>query len=184
MLYNTNPDKRLYSLLSGFYYLCTRLWDFGKRANGCESWNGFVFGSTEQLQANQITMKKNWLLYYKLHRWPGLILSFFLLYFGITGIFLNHRETFSGVDVRRQALPKAYHYDNWKHAAIIGQLNRGGDGLLCDGAVGLWLGHPAVSRYEDFNLGLPQDSHPRRVFDMQRCDHGQLYAATLFGLCV
>src|SRR5690554_2564159 len=97
MLYNTNPDKRPQSLLSGFYYLCNRLWDFGKRengqtgkrANGCESWNGFVFGSTEQLQANQITMKKNWLLYYKLHRWPGLILFFFLLYFGITGIFLK-----------------------------------------------------------------------------------------------
>lgn len=182
MLYNTNPDKRLYSLLSGFYYLCNRLWDFCKRENGCESWNGFVFGSTEQLQANQITMKKNWLLYYKLHRWPGLILSFFLLYFGITGIFLNHRETFSGVDVRRQALPKAYHYNNWNNAAIKGQLNLGGDSLLLYGSIGIWLSDTAFSRYEDFNRGLPQGSDPRRVFDMHRCDRGHLYAATLFGL--
>src|SRR5690554_2196222 len=168
MLYNTNPDKRLQSLLSGFYYLCTRLSDFGKRENGCESWNGFVFGSTEQLQANHITMKKNWLLYYKLHRWPGLILSFFLLYFGITGIFLNHRETFSGVDVRRQALPKVYHYDNWNNAAIKGQLNLGGDSLLLYGSIGIWLSDTSFSRYEDFNRGLPQGSDPRRVFEIGR----------------
>src|SRR5690554_1351555 len=138
--------------------------------------------SDPQNSCNQITMKKNWLLYYKLHRWPGLILSFFLLYFGITGIFLNHRETFSGVDVRRQALPKAYHYDNWNNAAIKGQLNLGGDSLLLYGSIGIWLSDTAFSRYEDFNRGLPQGSDPRRVFDMHRCDRGHLYAATLFGL--
>jgi hypothetical protein len=42
-------------------------------------------------------MGKNWKSYKKLHKWPGLIIAFVLLYYGFTGIIMNHRGLFSGV---------------------------------------------------------------------------------------
>ncbi len=127
-------------------------------------------------------MKQNWRIYQKLHRWPGLILSFLLLYFGITGILLNHREMIAPLDVPRSWLPESYHYQNWNNAAIKGQLTIGGDSILMYGSIGIWMTDRHFSSYQSFNAGLPKGADGRRIFDLHQTEDGHLYAATLFGL--
>jgi len=56
--------------------------------------------------------------YKKLHKWPGLIIAFMLLYFSVTGILMNHRNVISGLDISRDILPSNYRYDNWNLSAV------------------------------------------------------------------
>lgn len=122
--------------------------------------------------------------YKKLHRWPGLVLSFILLYFALTGIVMNHRNWFSGIDVSRHWLPKAYHYNNWNNAAIKGNLYLSPDSILVYGNVGIWLTDSSLSEFSCFNRGLPKGTDNRKIFDLHFTASGHLYAATLFGLYV
>lgn len=121
-------------------------------------------------------------LYKKLHRWPGLILSFILLYFALTGIVMNHRDWFSGVDVSRQWLPKDYRYANWNNAALKGSLSLAPDSVLVYGNVGIWLTDSTFSEFSGFSQGFPEGMDNRKIFDLHRTASGHLYAATLFGL--
>jgi hypothetical protein len=121
-------------------------------------------------------------LYKKLHRWPGLILSFILLYYGITGIFMNHRSTFSGIDVPRNSLPEGYAYRNWNNSALKGNLILSPDSILVYGNIGIWLTDSAFQEYTSFNAGFPEGVDNRKIFDVHRSPDGELYAATLFGL--
>ncbi|MCU0457450.1 MAG: PepSY domain-containing protein [Bacteroidales bacterium] len=118
----------------------------------------------------------------KLHRWPGLIISFILLYYGITGIFMNHRETFSGLDVSYRFLPDNYKYSNWNNASLKGSLILSPDSILMYGNMGIWLTDSSFSRYHSFNDGLPEGSDNRKVADVHLTASGDLYAATFFGL--
>jgi hypothetical protein len=127
-------------------------------------------------------MSNNWKTYKKLHRWPGLIISFILLYYGITGIFMNHRETFSGIDVSREVLPDVYKYHNWNNAAIKGNLVLNKDSILVFGNIGIWLTDSAFKQYKSFNAGFPKGSDNRKIFDVFQAKNGNLYAATLLGL--
>lgn len=121
-------------------------------------------------------------LFRKLHRWPGLILSFALLYFGITGIFMNHREYFADIDVNRKYLPSLYQYDNWNNAAIKGSLILSDDSLLVFGNIGIWLTDSKLTDYQSFNEGFKEGSDNRKIFDVHKDAEGNLYAATLYGL--
>ncbi len=127
-------------------------------------------------------MNKNWKPYKKLHRWPGLILSFFLLYFGITGIFLNHREAFSHIDIKRKDLPGSYRYNNWNNASVKGSIRLPDDSLLVYGAIGIWKCDGEFGSFRPFNAGIPMGSDNRRVFDLHQNHLGHIYAATQFGL--
>ncbi len=126
-------------------------------------------------------MSKAAILYKKLHRWPGLILSFILLYYAITGIFMNHRDVFSGIDVSRSVLPHQYSYTNWNNAALKGNLILNKDSILVYGNVGIWLTDSAFKQYTSFNAGFPKGSDNCKIFDVHRAIDGSLYAATLFG---
>lgn len=121
-------------------------------------------------------------IYKKLHRWPGLILSFILLYYGITGIFMNHRRFFSAIDISRNLLPDGYAYRNWNNSALKGNLVINPDSILVYGNVGIWVTDSAFVRYTSFNAGFPKGSDNRKIFDVHRSTDGRLYAATLFGL--
>ena len=121
-------------------------------------------------------------LYKKLHKWPGLIISFVLLYYGITGIFMNHREFFSGLEINRASLPKEFHYKNWNNSALKGNLIINNDSILVYGNIGIWVTDSAFSEYRPFNKGLPKGMDNRKVFDIHHSNDGNLYAATLFGL--
>ncbi|HNQ38743.1 MAG TPA: hypothetical protein PKJ58_12335, partial [Prolixibacteraceae bacterium] len=78
-------------------------------------------------------------IFKKLHRWPGLILSFVLLFYAVTGIVMNHREGLSGIDVDRDMLPGNYAYTNWNNAALKGSLVLSPDSILVYGNIGIWL---------------------------------------------
>lgn len=121
-------------------------------------------------------------IYRKLHRWPGLIISFILLYYAITGIFMNHREQFSGIDVDRDWMPKAYQYKNWNNAALKGNIFISKDSVLFYGNIGIWLCDSSLQNFQSFNYGLPYGSDNRKIFDIHQTSHGDLYSATQFGL--
>ncbi|NJO89324.1 MAG: PepSY domain-containing protein, partial [Chloroflexia bacterium] len=127
-------------------------------------------------------MSKVAILYKKLHKWPGLIISFVLLYYGITGIFMNHRELFSGIDISRKILPENYKYNNWNNAALKCNVIIGNDSVLVYGNIGIWITDSAFSKFISFNKGLPEGSDNRKIFDVHKDNNGELYAATLFGL--
>ncbi|MFO8000797.1 MAG: hypothetical protein R6U46_06100, partial [Marinilabilia sp.] len=121
-------------------------------------------------------------IYKKLHRWPGLILSFILLYYGITGIFMNHRAFFSGIDVPRTALPEVYSYEDWSNSALKSNINVSPDSILIYGNIGVWATDSSFSEYRPVDKGLPDGVDNRKVFDLHRDHEGHLYAATQFGL--
>ncbi len=127
-------------------------------------------------------MGKSWIAYKKLHRWPGLIISFILLYYGFTGILLNHRELFSRVDLGRKIMPSNYEYRNWNNAALKGSLTIGKDSILVYGNIGIWLTDPAFINYTSFNKGLHEGSDNRRIFDIHKAADGSLYVAAFSGL--
>jgi|WetSurMetagenome_2_1015567.scaffolds.fasta_scaffold00003_231 hypothetical protein len=127
-------------------------------------------------------MGKNWKSYRKLHRWPGLIISFVLLYYGFTGIIMNHRELLSGIDFNRRIMPSLYDYKNWNNAALKGNLAIGTDSILVYGNIGIWLTDTAFKDYTSFNTGFPKGSDNRKIFDILQTPDGNLYAAAFSGM--
>jgi hypothetical protein len=127
-------------------------------------------------------MSKSWIIYKKLHKWPGLVLSFILFYYAISGIIMNHREVFSGIDINRNILPGQYKYENWNNAALKGNLILNNDSILVYGNIGIWLTDSAFKDFISFNAGFPAGSDNRKIFDVHKTPNGELYAATLFGL--
>lgn len=120
-------------------------------------------------------------IYKKLHKWPGLIIAFILLYFSVTGIVMNHRGWVSGIDIDRDILPEDYRYQNWNNAGLKGILHIGKDSVLLYGNIGIWLTDTNYNVYSDYNQGLPQGADNRKIFDIHQTENGNLYAATLFG---
>jgi hypothetical protein len=120
--------------------------------------------------------------YKKTHRWPGLIIAFILLYYGITGILMNHREFISSLDVKRNSLPAGFQYINWNNAALKGNLILSDDSILVYGNIGIWLTDSSFREYSSFNKGFPKGADNRKIFDVHHAEDGSLYAATLFGL--
>lgn len=120
--------------------------------------------------------------YKRLHKWPGLIIAFLLLYFSITGIIMNHREFFSNVDVSRNSLPKDFRYQNWNNSGIKGNLILNSDSILVYGNIGVWCTDSSFTDYRSYNNGFPQGSDNRKIFDLHHANDGSLYAATQFGL--
>jgi hypothetical protein len=127
-------------------------------------------------------MGKNWKTYKKLHKWPGLIISFVLLYYGVTGIIMNHRELFSGIDLNRSVMPSNYKYNKWNNAALKGSLIIGRDSVLVYGNIGIWLTDSTFSNFASFNEGLPGGSDNRKIFDIHKTGDGNIYAAAFSGL--
>ncbi|WP_010665118.1 iron-regulated protein [Marinilabilia salmonicolor] len=121
-------------------------------------------------------------IFKRLHRWPGLILSFILLYYGITGIFLNHREFFPSLEVPRTSLPDVYSYQQWGNSSLKGNLIISPDSILIYGNIGVWVTDSTFSDYRALDTGFSEGSDNRKVFDLHRDSSGNLYAATQFGL--
>jgi hypothetical protein len=118
----------------------------------------------------------------KYHKWPGLILSFILIYYAVSGILMNHRDLISGVDINRHSLPQEYSYNNWNLAALKGNQTINNDSILVYGNIGIWLTDSTFQNYTDFNLGFPNGVDNRKIFDVHLTPKNNLYAATLFGL--
>ncbi len=118
----------------------------------------------------------------KYHNLIGIIISFFLLLFAISGIILNHRQTFSSCDVSRKYLPGNYKLNNWNLAAVKKSEPIGKDSCLVYGNIGIWLTDKTFSHFSDFNQGLPKGIDNKKTAKVYKTSAGKLYAGTLFGL--
>lgn len=125
--------------------------------------------------------KSSWV---KIHNVAGTVLGFFLLMLCLSGIVLNHRDVFGGIDVSRKCLPPWYRYGKWNGGLLRGTLPlpEGVDGIcreprvLLYGAGGIMLADPAGKVFKDFNRGLPDCADGRQIRAAARDGSGQLYA--------
>jgi len=104
--------------------------------------------------------------YKKIHKWPGLIIAFVLLYYSISGIIMNHREWFSGIDVSRKILPENFQYHNWNNGALKGNLTINADSILVFGNIGVWVTDSTFEDYRSFNAGFPKGVDNRKIYDL------------------
>lgn len=118
----------------------------------------------------------------KYHRWSGLILALLLILFSISGIILNHRQTFSSLSVDRRFLPDEYTYRDWNLAAVRSTELIGKDSILMYGNIGIWLTDSTFSSFQDFNQGFPKGIDQRKTFKVSYTNDGRILAGTLFGL--
>lgn len=128
-------------------------------------------------------MRKNKSLriYRKLHKWPGVIIAFFAILFATSGIVMNHRQTFSAIDVSRNLLPENYRYQNWNLSAVRGSLPLERDSILIYGNIGIWKSSSSLSGFTDFNQGFPEGIDGRKIYSVVQFNNS-LFAGTHFGL--
>ncbi len=127
-------------------------------------------------------MKKSRLIRFfkKLHKWPAIVIAFIAILFAASGIIMNHRSAFSGVDVPRKLLPKNYTYKNWNMSAVRGSISLG-DSLLVYGNIGVWKCDPDFRLFTDFNTGFPNGIDNRKIYKIDVLNN-QLFAGTHIGL--
>lgn len=116
----------------------------------------------------------------KLHKWPGIIIAFLAILFALSGIVLNHRTIFSGVNISRTLMPPGYQYKNWNQAAVRGGLPLDSNHFLFYGNIGIW--DKTKDSIVDFNQGLPHGIDKRKVSSIVQFKQNTLFAATFFGL--
>ncbi len=118
----------------------------------------------------------------KYHKWAGIVLSFFLLLFAVSGIILNHRSLFSNIDVPRSILSSSYQYKNWNNAALKGGIDLDSTTTLFYGNVGCWQYDKINDQWTDFNIGFPNGIDNRKISKLLLTQNKRLFAGTLFGL--
>ena len=117
----------------------------------------------------------------KLHKWPGIIIAFIVILFAASGIVMNHRQTFSTIDISRNLLPSNYRYDNWNFAAVRGSLPVENNSLLIYGNIGVWKTPENPDSFSDFNQGFPKGIDNRKIYSIVALNK-TLYAGTHFGI--
>ncbi|MDZ7740683.1 MAG: PepSY domain-containing protein [Bacteroidota bacterium] len=117
-----------------------------------------------------------------LHKWLGLIFSLFFIFWAVSGIVLNHRNTFSPLDVNRDLLPAEYAYDNWNLGAVKGAEKLGPDSVLIYGNTGIWLADNEFENFRDFSEGFPAGIDNKKISSVLMTKSGKLFAGTFFGL--
>jgi hypothetical protein len=125
---------------------------------------------------------KNYRRFSWLHKWLGIVLTLFLIFFALSGIVLNHRQLFSSVDINRKFLPPVYRYSNWNLASVRGSLYLGGDSTLVYGNIGIWKVKNGFREWIDFNNGFPAGIDNHKVSKVVISPTGRLFAGTYFGL--
>ena len=122
----------------------------------------------------------------KYHKWTGLIISFFLVMFCLSGIVLNHRRCFADINVSRVVLPGRYDFKHWNNGLLRGTLrckdDKGHDMVLIYGAAGVIRTDTAASIFIDYNQGLPSGADYRQMRGVVRTKNGQVFAASVMGL--
>ncbi len=128
-------------------------------------------------------MKKNRLLktIKKLHKWPAIIISLFAILFATSGVVMNHRQTFSSIDVSRKLLPDSYTYKNWNLAAVRGSEKINENSILIYGNIGIWKTSDNFQSFTDFNQGFPKGIDNRKIYSVKKLNN-QLFAGTQLGL--
>jgi hypothetical protein len=117
-----------------------------------------------------------------LHRWLGVIVAFFVLFFALSGIVLNHRGFFSVIDVNRNLLPGKYRFGNWNLAALRSATPVGTDSLLIYGNIGIWLTDSTFTRFEPMSDGLIRGIDNRKTMSVVKMPSGRVFAGTMSGV--
>jgi len=118
----------------------------------------------------------------KFHKWPGIVITLFVILFTVSGIFMNHRSLISGVDLNRSWLPDDYSYQNWNKAAVKSVCQISADSALVYGNIGVWLSVDHFKTFQDWNAGFPKGIDNRKISKMLKTPDGKLFAGTYFGL--
>ncbi len=118
----------------------------------------------------------------KYHKWAGLILSFFLFLFAVSGVILNHRSMLSQFDIPRNILSSSYQYHNWNNAALRGNIELDSVHTLFYGNVGCWQYNSLTKNWDDYNSGFPDGIDNRKISSLIKTNGGRLFAGTMFGL--
>lgn len=118
------------------------------------------------------------------HKWFGLLISFFLLMFCISGILLNHRQLISDINVSRTLLPSRYEYRQWNGGLMRGTLPFDSH-ILIYGASGMFLADSTATHIADFNDGLPTGADYRQIRNVTTVGSGastHMFAVSPFAL--
>ncbi|MDP2112900.1 MAG: PepSY domain-containing protein, partial [Bacteroidota bacterium] len=118
----------------------------------------------------------------KFHKWPGILITLFVILFSISGIFMNHRSLISAVDISRTLLPEDYSYRNWNKAAVKSVCQLSSDSSLVYGNIGIWLSTDNFNTFQDWNAGFPNGIDNRKISKILKTPGGKLFAGTYFGL--
>ncbi len=121
----------------------------------------------------------------KQHKWVGLLFSFFILMFCVSGIVLNHRTLFADYNISRKWLPEAYRFKNWNGGLLRGAIryNHSAPGnILLYGNSGIWQTDSTASTVKDFNAGLPDGADYRQIRSMASTPDDQLFACGQFNV--
>lgn len=118
----------------------------------------------------------------KFHKWPGIVITLFVILFSISGIFMNHRGLISAIDIKRSFLPDDYSYQNWNKGAVKSVSQWSPDSALVYGNIGVWLSTDQLKTFQDWNAGFPKGIDNRKISKILRTPDGRLFAGTLFGL--
>ncbi len=117
----------------------------------------------------------------KYHKWLGVIATLFLLFFSVSGIVLNHRSLFSGIDISRNIMPEEDHIINWNNASVKGSVKLSDNKILLYGNIGVWLTDSTFTKFTDFNTGFPKGIDNRKICKIFISKNKHIYAGTLFG---
>jgi len=118
----------------------------------------------------------------KFHKWPGIVITIFVILFSVSGVFMNHRSLISAIDINRSFLPEDYSYQNWNKAAVKSAIQIGPDSALVYGNIGIWLSTDQFKTFKDWNAGFPKGIDHRKISKILKTPDGRLYAGTFFGL--
>ncbi len=129
-------------------------------------------------------MTKNTLLkkLRKFHKWPGILITLFVILFSVSGIFMNHRGLISSVDLSRSLLPEEYSYLNWNKGAVKSVCQVSSDSALVYGNLGIWLSTDQFKTFLDWNAGFPSGIDNRKISKILKTTDGKVLAGTYFGL--
>lgn len=118
----------------------------------------------------------------KTHKWVSIVFIFFIFMFALSGIILNHRTAFSGLDISRALLPKHYEYENWDNGSVTGTLTLKDGSVWMYGGIGVWGTDPLGSSFKTHNEGLPQGADHLGIRSLAETTSGGLYALSPFAL--
>lgn len=116
------------------------------------------------------------------HKWAGLLVSIFMLLFCVSGIILNHRDTFSQFNIDRSLLPSSYKLRNYNNGIIRGTLPFNKGSILAFGSCGVWMTDSIFSNTYSFNAGLPTGIDRRNVRNIIKDMSGQIWCTTTYDL--
>jgi len=118
----------------------------------------------------------------KFHKWPGIVITLFVILFSISGILMNHRDLISAIDINRSVLPEEYSYQNWNKGAVKSVFYMSPDSALVYGNIGVWLTTDNFKTFQDWNAGFPKGSDNRKISKILKATNGDIFAGTYFGL--